>query len=217
MSAYLVVREGTQSQPNVHRLTTGKATTIGRAPSNAIVVTNEVCSRHHCEVYSRDGEWFVRDLQSRNGTLLDSEPFEGEVPLKTGQVVRIGPCELVFTFDLAAIYQAESSREASEMETAESPIGGLIDTVPLGGEPEPTILGSARRNPFISGERTKMVEPYRPGRELAQLYRLALEMGKATNPKQLAEAVLTGLATGTPANIAALLLLPEPTAQTAEP
>src|SRR4029077_3289420 len=54
-------------------------------------------------------------------------------------------------------------------------------------------------------------------RELAQLYRLALDMGGANNSKQLAEIVLSGLASGTAADIGALLLLPTPVSSGEDP
>lgn len=211
MSAYLVVREGTHFQ-EVHRLIPGKAMTIGRAPSNSIVVHDDICSRHHCEVTERNGEWFVRDLQSRNGTTLNGEPLEGEAPLGPGQSIKIGPCELVFTFDLATVYSSgDADPEDPERDTA-ADVAIYSATVQ-----EPTIQGAITRNAYISGDRTKQLEPYRPGRELAALYRLALEMGKATNSKQLADAVLNGLAAGTSADISALLLLPAAVASAADP
>src|SRR5436190_24069960 len=85
MIAYLVVREGNKWR-DVYRLTPGHVMTIGRAPTNRIVVHDEVCSRYHCEVFQNGTTWKIRDLQSRNGTLLGGEPVEGEAELKPGEV-----------------------------------------------------------------------------------------------------------------------------------
>jgi Nif-specific regulatory protein len=46
MIAYLVVREGNKWR-DVYRLTPGQVMSIGRAPTNRIVLHDEVCSRHH--------------------------------------------------------------------------------------------------------------------------------------------------------------------------
>ena len=55
----------------------------------------------------------------------------------------------------------------------------------------------------------------RAGRELARLYRLALEMGSTDNAQALAEKVLDTLLAVTSANIGAILLLPQPKASEA--
>ena len=72
MNAYLIIREGSK-WTDVFRLVPGESVTIGRAPTNAIVVKDERCSRNHAEVFSAQGKWTLRDLDSRNGTLVDGE------------------------------------------------------------------------------------------------------------------------------------------------
>src|SRR6187455_1987293 len=68
MTAYLVIREGSK-WTDVFRLVDGESITVGRAPTNAIVVKDERCSRNHAEVFQSQGQWMLRDLDSRNGTL----------------------------------------------------------------------------------------------------------------------------------------------------
>src|SRR4029079_10018509 len=92
MIAYVVVREGYKWR-DVYRLTPGQVMTIGRAPTNRIVLHDDVCSRYHCEVFQNGAAWKIRALQSRNGTRIDGEAVMGEVELKPGQVIEIGPCE----------------------------------------------------------------------------------------------------------------------------
>ena len=69
-AAYLILRDELKWR-NVFRLTSGQVTTVGRAPTNRVVVPDDICSRHHCEVFQTKGEWILRDLGSRNGTLID--------------------------------------------------------------------------------------------------------------------------------------------------
>ena len=66
-AAFLVVREG-RTWRDVFRLTPGQVTTVGRAPTNRIVVRDDICSRNHCEIFQSDSEWTLRDLGSRNWT-----------------------------------------------------------------------------------------------------------------------------------------------------
>jgi Nif-specific regulatory protein len=206
MIAYLVVREGNKGR-DLYRLTPGQVMTIGRAPTNRIVLNDEVCSRYHCEVFQNGSTWMVRDLQSRNGTLVSGEPVEGEVELKPGQVIEIGPCELLFTYDLAQAFPGTSSEPLADGDSGSQ----TVDVLEMGASAaEPTILHREAENPFVAGSRAATMGRDRTSRELAQLYRLALEMGGANNSKQLAEIVLTGLSSGTSADIGALLLLPNP-------
>src|SRR5580765_6406737 len=116
MIAYLVVREGNKWR-DVYRLTPGQVMTIGRAPTNRIVLNDEVCSRYHCEVFQTASMWKLRDLQSRNGTLVSGEPVEGEMELKPGQVIEIGPCELAFTYDLSQAFPLADREVVAENDT----------------------------------------------------------------------------------------------------
>src|SRR6516162_5846978 len=206
MIAYLVVREGNKWR-DVYRLTPGQVMTIGRAPTNRIVLHDEVCSRYHCEVFQNGSTWKIRDLQSRNGTLIGGEAVEGEVELKPGQVIEIGPCELAFTYDLSQAFPRTGSAPQIQNEPGTQTVE-VLDMLPSAAEP--TILHREADNPYVRGSRAEHLGRDRTSRELAQLYRLALDMGGANNSKQLAEIVLTGLSSGTSADIGALLLLPNP-------
>ena len=60
--AYLVIREGTKWS-DVFRLVPGQSVTIGRAPTNQIVIKDERCSRTHVELFMSGGKWILRDLE----------------------------------------------------------------------------------------------------------------------------------------------------------
>ena len=70
--AYLVIREG-MKWSDVFRLVPGQSVTIGRAPTNQIVIKDERCSRNHAELFLTDDEWTLRDLDSRNGTAVGEQ------------------------------------------------------------------------------------------------------------------------------------------------
>src|SRR3972149_4749037 len=81
MTAYLVIRE-VSKWTDVFRLVDGESITVGRAPTNAIVVKDERCSRNHAEVFQSQGLWTLRDLDSRNGTLADGKRIQTDYPLQ---------------------------------------------------------------------------------------------------------------------------------------
>src|SRR5665213_655032 len=99
MLAYLVIREGSKWS-DVFRLIPGENVTIGRAPTNRIALKDERCSRFHAEVFSSGDRWGVRDLDSRNGTLVGDRWVQGDVLLAPGEIIRIGNSQLAFVHDL---------------------------------------------------------------------------------------------------------------------
>ncbi len=205
MIAYLVVREGNKWR-DVYRLTPGQMMTIGRAPSNRIVLHDDVCSRNHCEVFQQGNEWRLRDLGSRNGTLLDNVPVVGEVPLRPGQLIQIGPCDLAYTNDLAHAFPDTPENQEVPESTGTVQFDNVLDAPPPAHEP--TIIH--RRGFTRYSGKSEPPGRDRTSRELAQLYRLALDMGAAGTSQQLAEVVLGGVTAGTCADIGALLLLTSP-------
>ena len=49
----------------------GRTLTVGRAPSNDLVLDDRTVSSRHCIIAEERGEYLVRDLDSRNGTHLN--------------------------------------------------------------------------------------------------------------------------------------------------
>jgi len=204
MTPYLVVRQGNKWR-DVYRLTPGQVMTIGRAPTNRLVLRDEVCSRNHCEVFLSGDEWYVRDLGSRNGTLIAGKAIIGDQKLESGAVLQVGSSELAFTFDLE-LPLPELTEPVTPRPDGSSAIlvqQNLGATSSLG----PEILHRQSRTRFESGGRELGRD--RTSRDLARMYRLALDMGNAASPKMLAEVVLNGLMAGIQADIGAFLLLPQ--------
>ncbi|MFH1301203.1 MAG: FHA domain-containing protein [Planctomycetota bacterium] len=71
--------------------------TIGRELECDIRVADSDVSRKHCELLIRDGEMFVVDLNSRNGTCVNDIRIKAETPLQPGDQLRVGP----MVFELA--------------------------------------------------------------------------------------------------------------------
>ncbi len=209
-ASYLVVRDGNQWR-DVFRLMPGQVTTVGRSSTNRVVVRDEVCSRNHCEVFQSGDRWLLRDLSSRNGTLVNGVTVEGDWPLEEGQIIQIGNCDLGFTSDLLhAFPEPESTSQDNTADTAEMMV--FDDPSP---ESEPEIVDRRRENRFrdqastIGGELDGEPGTQRTSRDLTSLYRLALDMGAARDAEQLAHVVLDGLFAATRADIGAVLLLPK--------
>ena len=213
MNPFLVVKSPRGQK--VHRLFQEKTTTLGRDPKNSVVLEGQGCSRHHCEIYHRDGRWWVRDLNSRNGTRLDRSPLFGESEFVPGSVLQVSDYELAMTYDLANVPGELVDAAGLERATDDSfEAVGDLDTYP---PYEPTILTSTTSNPFLEGgTRVAAAESTSLGQLFTRLYRLSLAMAKAATSKALAETVLDGLSM-IPADNSAFLLLASPTSKTADP
>ena len=77
------------------RITLGEAhITIGRAEDSTLVITDDYASARHARLVPRDGQWFVEDLGSTNGTYLDRGKVSGPTPVPLGVPIRIGRTSL---------------------------------------------------------------------------------------------------------------------------
>jgi phosphoserine phosphatase RsbU/P len=76
----------------------GEAITLGRHPACDIVLESGSVSRQHARILNIDGEFFVEDLHSRNGTLLNGKPITYRQPLLDND--ELGICDLSFIFHL---------------------------------------------------------------------------------------------------------------------
>jgi serine phosphatase RsbU (regulator of sigma subunit) len=86
--------------------------TVGRARSCDVFLPDQWLSRQHAEIRRRDGDYFVADLESKNGTLLNGERVGEERRLRHGDVISLGEHHLTFsTLD-------EPPREVEEPEPA---------------------------------------------------------------------------------------------------
>jgi pSer/pThr/pTyr-binding forkhead associated (FHA) protein len=61
---------------------------IGREAGNALVIASEQASRRHARIFVMGGSHVVQDLESTNGTFVNSKLVR-EQPLRHGDVVRI--------------------------------------------------------------------------------------------------------------------------------
>ncbi len=63
---------------------------IGRDPTSSIVIPEAHVSRHHARIDFRNGEWWLDDLHSTNGTYLDERKVEAPASVLLDDVIRLG-------------------------------------------------------------------------------------------------------------------------------
>lgn len=212
MNAYLIIRDGT-TWADVVRLVPGESATVGRAPTNTIAVKDERCSRNHAEVFFAQGAWRLRDLDSRNGTLVSGQAISGDYALQPGDILQIGNSQLAFVHDLTQAFPDSSSLLKSS-----KPVDGnedsydaeTIDPESIFDPFEPTTITHRKdQSRFLDAPSSvdNADESFpKVGRAAAQLCRLAFELAKSTDVVSMANVALTGLFEGTQVDSGAILL-----------
>ncbi len=64
---------------------------IGRDPQCNLRPGSAMISKRHCAVLVKNGQVFLRDFDSTNGTFVNDQQVKGEVPLHDGDVLKVGP------------------------------------------------------------------------------------------------------------------------------
>ena len=65
-------------------------TSIGRAPTNSIVIEEAFASSEHALISLRAGQWWLEDRNSRNGTRLNEDLIPSPVIITNGDIIGIG-------------------------------------------------------------------------------------------------------------------------------
>lgn len=68
---------------------------LGRS-SEALPLGDQAVSRRHAELTPDRGEWYLRDLDSQNGTLVNGKQIDGRIRLRTGDTITVGQTTLAF-------------------------------------------------------------------------------------------------------------------------
>jgi Nif-specific regulatory protein len=161
-------------------------------------------------VFTSGGQWTVRDLDSRNGTLIGTEMIRGDHVLKPGDIIRIGHTQLVFVHKLSEAFSDGSSGirrfpiPPSEKRLSDTDEGANVLAV---GEPT-TITHRRGQTKFLSPVEAQDSGVSTMGRAAAKLCKLAFELAKAPDFAVLAETALKGLAEGTQTDAGAVLMTP---------
>jgi hypothetical protein len=91
---YLLVHDGGVSR--VFFLPAAAEVFVGRSPTATLRSEDPSVSRLHAKVRLANGQAYISDLGSHNGTRVNGERFEGERPLQPSDIVSVGNLTLVY-------------------------------------------------------------------------------------------------------------------------
>lgn len=95
--AWLVVVKGGGLEPGT-RFDVFGGVTLGRSAEADISFTDRYASGLHARLYPRGDRYFLEDMNSTNGTLLDGGAVTSEVEMRDGSMIEIG--DTAFRFEL---------------------------------------------------------------------------------------------------------------------
>jgi FHA domain len=93
--AFLVVEEG-GGLPRGEHFDLFGGVSLGRSADADIRLDDRYASGIHARLFNRSGAYFVEDMNSTNGTLLNSRELHGEAELSPGDLIRIGDTQFRF-------------------------------------------------------------------------------------------------------------------------
>ncbi len=68
-----------------------RVTLIGRTVDSTAVLPDARVSAHHARLTNRNGDWWLEDLESMNGTFIDDRRVNDATPVEPGAQLRFGP------------------------------------------------------------------------------------------------------------------------------
>jgi pSer/pThr/pTyr-binding forkhead associated (FHA) protein len=143
---------------------------VGRAPENDVQIRDNAASRKHLKIFSVESCYFIEDLKTRNGTMINGEPLDA------------GFSQLITENDL--IQLGSSVIRLEGIGANKPPI--TVENI----EPHPPEKTNEPRSSIAySGEERRS----RAFQEMTFIYDLLQLMGEASNTDQLLEKVTESL------------------------
>jgi len=97
----ITMNQQVQSEYSVHK----KRINIGRHRSNDIRIDDPLISRLHAQIFRQGRIYYIRDMESKNGTYIDDKRID-IAPLRENTQVRLGGCTLTFIRQAKAVHSA---------------------------------------------------------------------------------------------------------------
>jgi pSer/pThr/pTyr-binding forkhead associated (FHA) protein len=111
---------------------------IGRSSDLDMVLVEDMVSRRHAKISSTEGEVYIQDMGSTNGTFVNGEKIAGRALLHEGARIRVGTSIIKVVAvegQLANQSEAEARRRleagAQRQATSGRPMSGVIEEIPL--------------------------------------------------------------------------------------
>lgn len=166
---------------------------IGRSSDLDMVLVEDMVSRRHAKITTTDGEIYIQDMGSTNGTFVNGEKIAGRARLTEGDRILVGTSiiKVVGTDGDNGQSEAEARRRleagAQRQSTAGRPMSGVIEEIPLPDLLQ--LLSTSRKSGVLT-----IVTPGQVGKiylRKGQIYFAAINDDFAVSPQKAIYRMLT--------------------------
>jgi signal transduction histidine kinase len=104
---------------------------LGRDPVCDILLRSPTVSRRHARIDRRAGDYYLHDLASTSGTVLNGRILEGPACLKDGDVIELGDTLLIFSGSPAPELPGRSSGESTVLKVRDATTSAEHDLIAI--------------------------------------------------------------------------------------
>lgn len=222
--AFLVVRHGGRWS-DVLRLAPDQPAIIGRASTNSVTIRSHQASRRHAEIRWDDGQWWLRDLGSRNGTRVGGVLLSGTSGSETarrlvdGDQIEIAGFSLLFVTRISDALSAGGPAHPAKASVGAAGNGSGDDQMTIDGFAASEIthqLNESRYLDFSAAELSSHRFSQQQQQRLADsateldvwqaLFRLAYRVASSESIRDAAEITLQTLCQSIPGSFGGVFL-----------
>lgn len=172
---------------------------LGRHPDCNIVVDNAAVSRRHAQFLENHGTYYVEDLHSRNGTLVNGQRIDGRTEMHDTDVVKV--CDVLFRFHTGAppnISPTSVARSAETQTIENETVRGLkSEELPPTPEPLPVNNGDSHSSVIssldASSSATQISLNVRPEAKLSAVLAIGQDLAAAIQVDDVLPRILESL------------------------
>lgn len=104
---------------------------VGRGPQCHVRPNSQDVSLRHCHILSHEGVCYLRDLDSKTGTFINDRRLRGEIEMRDGDMLRVGPLTFLVQLGTASPgYAPVPAPLATDEPPEEQPLADENDYVP---------------------------------------------------------------------------------------
>ena len=155
---------------------------IGRHPECDVIIDDASVSRRHAQIANEEGDFFLSDLESRNGTVLNNSVIHKTTRLYDGAEIKI--CDVVFRFHLNDIAAFEKRQATVEQGTDHDDVSVILED----GESDPLSAVMSRLD--VPSHHARNDEKSNAAQKLNALIKVAHSLSESVKREEVLDTIL---------------------------
>lgn len=161
---------------------------IGRGREGvSVTLPHKLVSRKHTELFEQDGQLFVRDLGSLNGTYVNNQRIADSQPLKPNELLTLGDVTFRAVYDFQGVAADPVVPAFQEVTPSENVLDDEV--APNESDTGKSLVEVNAADLDDANSEFSRVEPVEQPKEVAAEEKVAAEAKLPSDPKEVAEPV----------------------------